>query len=86
MEFPLDVSLLLLALGLSGYLVAHLFCAHEVPNRLAACWIYPVHERMPTIPLIRFTSSPKMLRVRRKLPLQKASRSTDEERSLFCMT
>lgn len=77
MEFSLDMSLLLLALGLSGYLVAHLFSGPAAPfvQRVPlpyelAC---PNHDNGA----VRLSRRPRILFVRRKAPPKEYNCSLD---------
>ncbi|GED66551.1 hypothetical protein BRE01_02530 [Brevibacillus reuszeri] len=83
MEFSFDMSLLLLALGVSGYLVAHLFSGPGKPLVLRVPLPYelacPDHDNGA----IRLSGRPRILFVRRKAPPKEYSRSLDDAEPLF---
>ncbi|MEJ8546909.1 hypothetical protein [Brevibacillus borstelensis] len=78
MEFSLDMTLLLLAMGLSGYLVARLFDSPAKPFVWAACSERGVDSQPPTEISARLAGHPRMLWVRRKKPPKERSHSSDD--------
>ncbi|MGE5704860.1 MAG: hypothetical protein ACM32O_20210 [Clostridia bacterium] len=78
MEFSLDTTLLLLALGLSGYLVGHLFRTTAKSLVCPSCISYLSQPQQSRADSIRLPIHPRMLRVRRKIPLREQSGSTDD--------
>ncbi|MCM3471785.1 hypothetical protein [Brevibacillus borstelensis] len=78
MEFSLDMTLLLLAMGLSGYLVAHLLCSPVKPLGWVACLEKGIDSQPPNEISVRPAVHPRMLWVRRKKPPEEQGSFSDD--------
>ncbi|USG67442.1 hypothetical protein NDK47_09260 [Brevibacillus ruminantium] len=82
MEFSLDMTLLVVALGLSGYLVAHLFRGPAMPLLCTAQLHSTLDSPLPDKESGQLATNPRLLFVRRKIAPKERSRSLDDSNSL----